>query len=359
MKRLLTLLVLAIGVTPVVQAQEMASATDSDYERMMEKRLEVNFRNYAIKSLALTASEISAFDEIFMEYMNDKDDIIDSKYSLLDKYVGSLDADKKMGGEKIADFIEDYWETEIDEMQIEKDYFDLLENELGVEKATNFFLLEDAIQNRLKNRIYANNIPLIIEIERFSVFDDSKKNKKWMKKRENTPNRKYTAQNMKLKAAVTSFIDWVRMSDPVYVGYKNEYIAKGLKALAGATLAAYEASDWEVENMKVRIENLMGIADQLAETNVATEKADIATVAFKDASSIFYDLQIQNDLGYVEIEVEEMGRLANDVFSTRLLEDQTDQIYSYFKQAASTLEQLSWDVDWGSEQKKNIDYNQR
>ena len=155
----------------------MASASKSDYERMMEKRLEVNFRNYAIKSLSLSETEINAFDDIYFEYMNDKDDIIDSKYSLLDDYAASADAKNKVAGETTADFIENYWETEIDEMQIEKDYFDLLEDEIGVTKATNFFLLEDAVQNRMKNRIYANNMPVLIEIERFSVFDDSEKSK--------------------------------------------------------------------------------------------------------------------------------------------------------------------------------------
>jgi len=357
MKRLLILLALTIGGAPVIHAQEMASVSKSDYERMMEKRLEVNFRNYAIKTLSLSETETNAFDDIFFEYMNDKDDIIDTKYSLLDEYVASAKTNDELDDETTADFIENYWESEIDEMQIEKDYFDRLEDEIGVKKATNFFLLEDAVQNRLKNSMYAKNMPLLIEIERFSVFDDGKK-KKWMEKQDSTPKRKNTAQSMKTKAAVRSYVEWAKSSDPKKVAYSNDYVGTGIKALAGATLAVYDASDWEVDNMKVRIDNLMRIADQLSETDVTTEKADIATVAFKDAASIFYDLQINNDLGYVEIETEELGRLANDVFSTQLLEDQADDVYSFFKQAASVLEQVSWDVDWKKE-KMNTDYNQR
>jgi hypothetical protein len=356
MKRLLAVLTLVAGLAAVTNAQTTNNHADSDYERLVQKRLEVNFRNYAINALELDEPAINEFDEVYKSYMRDKSSLIDQKYELLDKYVASVKKGKKDKEEELTDFIEDYWETEIDEMKVEKRYFDNMSEELGLAKTTQFFLLEDALQNRLKNRIYAKDMPLLIRIERFSVFDDKAKlSDGWAKRSK----KQYADAGMVKRPAVTSYINWVQMIYPNDVTFSNEYVAQGIKGLTGAVKALIESSDeWSVKNLDVRTENIMKIADQLAETEVKNEKADIAKVAFLNVASILHDLQNEYGLDYVNIEIRQLDITANDIYESEMLQEQPDQVYQFFKETASVLEQLSWDVDWSSD-KKQMDYNQR
>ena len=319
---------------------------ESAYERLMEKRLEIDFRNYSIEALALNKKQINAFDPIYLDYIRKKSDLVDQKMSMLDNYMQQDDKKKNIE----VNFIKDFYDVEIDEISLEKRYFKRFADAMGADKAAQFYLLEDAAQNRLKNEVYADNMPVLIRIERFSVLGDKAD-------MPDVPMKKRTAMHMQHKAAVDGFINWVKKSDKKG-NWDYLYTANGLKALAGATLATYEASDWKGENVEIRVENIMKIAEQLKETPITDNQADIVREGVRQAAELLHDMQEWNDLTFVETEATTLQTLSYNIKDIELLENQSDRLYNYFREAATILEQMSWHVDWSTKMPMN-NYNER
>lgn len=144
-----------------------SEATMEDYERYIDQRLEMNFRLNAMKSIELTPEEINAFNPVFDNYIAAKDRLSEKKFNILEEYAEEMeeedDADDQ--AEETSDFIEDYWEAEIAEMELKKDYYDILENKIPYQKAIDFFLYEETVENGMKYDILSSKMPTIIKIE--------------------------------------------------------------------------------------------------------------------------------------------------------------------------------------------------
>lgn len=351
MRRLIAALFLMIGCVATTNAQIAEVNGESPYARLMEKRLQIDFRNYATEALDLSSAEITAFDPVFLEYMSEKSDLVDQKFALLDAYVEDVDemTSARMKDRRQLNFIQNFYSMEMEEMELERTYLRRFTKAIGVDDATQFYLLEDAVQNRLKNKAYAEHIPVLIRIERISILSDEEDVPE-------TPQKKWSAMSIQKKAAVDGFVTWVRQSEKGAI-WNHVYTARGFEALAGAILATWEASDWEGEHVPIRIENLMKIAEQLKETDVAGEKADIAHAAAQQTANLLSDIKDWNELGAIRTETEQLQILANDIQEVKRMESQSDDLYAYFREAASILEQMSWHVDWNKE--RDMNYDQR
>jgi len=99
--------------------------------------------------------------------MDAKDERTEKKFKLIDKYSAKISKEKKEKkvAEEVSDFIEDYWEAEIAEMKLKEEYFDKMENKLPYMKVAQFFLLEEAIENRMKYDAIIAKMPSIIIVE--------------------------------------------------------------------------------------------------------------------------------------------------------------------------------------------------
>jgi len=117
MKRLFAIAALlsVFTSTAFAQATKASNIEDATYERIIENKMEVEFRSFAYKKLKLNSEEINDFDPVFKEYMNDKTDLIEEKYDMFQKY-SNMDADER----DRSDFVDDYLETEIDELQLKR-----------------------------------------------------------------------------------------------------------------------------------------------------------------------------------------------------------------------------------------------
>lgn len=345
MKRLIITLMLIAGCFAIADAQITKVNGESPYERLMEKRLKINFRNYAIEALDLNKDQIINFDPIFLEYIRKKSNVADKKISMLEDYMKQSENKKKAQ----VNFIEDFYGLELNEMSMEKRYFKRFADAIGVDNAVEFYLMEDAAQNRMKNEMYADKMPVLIRIERFSVLGDKKDMPE-------TPMKKRTAMNMKHKAAVDGFINWVKKSD-ADESWDYLYAARGLEAMAGAIMATYEASDWEAKNVEVRVKNIMEIAQQLKDTPVTDNQADIMREGVRQAAELLNDIQEKNDLAFLETETTTLQTLSYNIKDIELLENQTGRLNNYFREAASILEQMSWHIDWNI--KTPMDYKER
>jgi len=170
MKKLLTVTLMLLCAINFVFAQlptANSEATMEDYERYIDQRLEMNFRLNAMKSIELTPEEINAFNPVFDNYIAAKDRLSEKKFNILEEYAEEMeeedDADDQ--AEETSDFIEDYWEAEIAEMELKKDYYDILENKIPYQKAIDFFLYEETVENGMKYDILSSKMPTIIKIE--------------------------------------------------------------------------------------------------------------------------------------------------------------------------------------------------
>lgn len=355
MKRLIAALALFAGLVAVADAQRGEAYEETDYERFIEQRLEVNFRNYATEALALSSQEIKKFDPIYDDYMREKTKMVDHKFNLLDDYVSDIEAD--MGSKKTdnetQDFIEEYWDAEITEMKTERRFFKRFVRAIGVDNATDFFLMEDATQNQLKNRMYAKNMPMIIKIERFSVLNSEGRDAPWA---EEDPTDQKGKIDTWSKNKVDNYIAWVKQSQSVE-RWDHNYTSEGFTALAKAIHGIWKASDWNAEDVAVRTTNLKKIAQQLAETDVENEQADIARVAMRQAAELLVELREKNELSYIDQEVLTLGNESYTVQVNETLINQSHHIQNYFEQAASILEQMSWDIAWYD--RKEMNYDQR
>ena len=187
-----------IGLSPIIGAQEASmdtKVTHEDYERMIENHYKIDFREKAIKSMDLTKEEIIRFDPIYNDYVSRKRGIIDERFELLRNYQDLLHKfdDNRTDSEVTADFIENFWETQIAEMELKKDFFDRFEDVVSNEKAINFLLFEEKAQSRMEEASMIGIVPMMVEVREFSRPMHKKMHKhkhKKHKEKDNSINRK-------------------------------------------------------------------------------------------------------------------------------------------------------------------------
>lgn len=171
MKKLLTvtlMLLCALSFTFAQLPTTNSEPTVEDYERYIDQRLEMSFRLNAIKAIELTPEEINAFNPVFDNYIAAKDRLSEKKFDILENYSEELEGeeDAEERSEETSDFIEDYWEAEIAEMELKKDYYDILENKIPYQKAIDFFLYEETVENSMKYDILIPKLPTVVSIEK-------------------------------------------------------------------------------------------------------------------------------------------------------------------------------------------------
>jgi hypothetical protein len=136
-----------------------------DYQKYLEGKLKVEFREKVIKSMELTEDEIVGFDPIFRDYMEDRKSLVEEKYKLIEEYEDEMAEDNSAESEdeETAGFIENYWELDIKEMELQKDFFDRFEDVVSTDKAINFFLMEDDMINQMMRPTLIRVVPMIVE----------------------------------------------------------------------------------------------------------------------------------------------------------------------------------------------------
>lgn len=168
MKKLFAFFFSAFLVLGTIHSQSSSNndVTFEDFQRYFKSKLKMDYRKATINNLELTSDEIVAFDPIFLDYMEDKSRLFDKKMRLMDRFKEEMaeDDSEKNQNEDRADFIEDYWEIEIAESELRKDYYDLLEGKISKDKAASFFLWEEAIDNRITTNSVGEFIPRFIEV---------------------------------------------------------------------------------------------------------------------------------------------------------------------------------------------------
>ena len=137
------------------------------YDRILRNQFKVDMRAAAIEDLSLTKEETTKFSNFWIGYEEELARIDRKRTRLIKNYREEMAEDDSAEDkeEERADFIEDYWETNIDAMEVRKDAFDRLEDLIGTDKALRFFVMEESYANQVARmrlqKLFENNRTVI------------------------------------------------------------------------------------------------------------------------------------------------------------------------------------------------------
>ncbi|MFK7933225.1 MAG: hypothetical protein AB8G22_06920 [Saprospiraceae bacterium] len=336
------------AVKNMVKTRNMMPSADvsrEDYRRYVDSKLEMDLRNAALKSLDFTTEEIIAFDPVYFAYMTKKEDLLEEKVSLLEDFRAEMKEDDgpENQAEDRADFIEDYREVEIAISELKKDNFDILEDKVGVRKALEFFLWEDAVQNRVVLNTFAFMFPVT---EKVTIKSASRATDREMAEDMERKSSMKTATKTKstvaslstdTKKMIKTFDAWVR-TNRGQVDLSHEYTSDGLITMVNTLEAMKNDLAVDVPNFTMKKQMIVRKAKDITENWKATNHADHTKDAFIAVAEIMNSMGADYDLKNIAM------RMSDKVLMT----EQAETIYSFFDAANEQLMQLASDAGYTS-----------
>lgn len=365
MKRLILVLTMIFAVTFAATAQNEMTTTEK-YDQYFEAKAEMDFRNYILEALDLNSDEIKAIDPLLRDYLNARVDLSENKINLVEDYQEEMKEDDRLADEReeTSDFIENYWEASIAEIELKKNYFDRFEDVIAYEKALAFFMLEDEVQYQILKKSLIQVQPWIIKFDTYfndynnrnnnesmgyNSNDSDSKNwsnekskdamtkKKWSNSAKDKNTYSYNKNNKEGSAAYNTFTSWVEDTNN-RVGVKHKYTSNGLKALSNV-FTQMNNDGFFVNNSMLnnKIERLNTIATKLQEDWKSTMHADWTREAFMITAELFEAAQSNKNFSSTSNAVNTLSVAARDIDAKTLMTDQASDIYDFFEQTKVTI----------------------
>lgn len=327
MKKFLMSLALAAAVslpavaqttTPTTQtvSDRAAEPQEEDFQRMMRNTYNVEMRAVSARALSLTADEIDGFTPVFMDYMKSKDRLTERRLSLVEEYRNEMAEDdtEKDETNETGDFIENYMEIDIAEMELKKDYFDVLEDEIGPMKALRFFELEDQFQNRVKRSMIMDMLPtMTILIPNYTTSYDREMN---------------------------DYRNWNKINITGNVGVDHNFTYNGLEKLLTAAEAMSNSEGIDVNNFASRKEMVMSKAAQLKKDWKSLNHADLAREAFTATAGVLKDIATDSRFIVRGEWISKLEMQAKAIKPSVKLTDQASEVRAFFQTAELIVNDL-------------------
>ncbi len=149
-------------------SSDMRQTTMTDYERMLQNQQKVEFRMQAIKTLGLSELQIKDFDPLYSGYMQKKNELAQKRIKLLNEYMEEVAENDSPSNEENdkEEFLEDYLELQVKEMELRKDYFDKMEDVITADNAFGFYLIEDMAANNYYMHLLEGKFAPFIVVQR-------------------------------------------------------------------------------------------------------------------------------------------------------------------------------------------------
>lgn len=333
MNKLSFIIMILLGSMTFAFAQETkkSDATQEDYEKLIENSLDVQFRNYAIETMGLNAEDTEAFDPIYRDYMRDKGKLIEKKYKMIDEYKEEMAEDDRRKDElnETGEFIEDFWQIDIDMAQMRNNYYDKLENKIGPFKAMEFFLIEQSAENRMQTIRLVEVMPML------SYFDYSNaRNAKSNSKAWSSYDKEYK-----------TYRNWTMKNDG-NMSLSHDYTHNGIDQLAKTIYALSQANGINAEQMKSQKQSAMKMADRLQHNPKSTDHADIARKTFLNLATMLEKVQQSNGTSSTKDSVMKVKEAAKAIDADQLLTKQGSEVSNFFSAAEKALSQFSETSEW-------------
>lgn len=292
--------------------------TTNDYERLLDAYLRVSFREYAYETLELTAEQIKAVDPLYMEYMRDRAELNDKRIKLMEDYNEErMENDRAEDeAEEAAEYVEDYWEINIDEQQLRKETFDRMEDDITYQKAFEFFLLEETIANRVNQETTIEYIPVLVELDspEMLYYREVDRYNTWMKR-----------NNVNIEGKTS---------------LDHQFTYDGLMKLVRTMDATANAVDGEIENYDTHINTIKTKAATLKEDKYGNEHADAARVAFMTVAALMEKVADLDGVVVADERLKALRTAAEKIDPSMLYLEQSAHAYSFFEEAQQALNNL-------------------
>ncbi|OAV44491.1 hypothetical protein [Lewinella sp. 4G2] len=289
-----------------------------DYAKMIRSQYEVDMRSLTSKALGLSSEEITGFTPLLMSYMDAKKALNVERNELVDEYGEEMAEDDtvKDENEETADFIENYMEVDIREMELKKDYFDKLEDVIGYDKALTFFDIEKMYSDRIQRMALVKTIPTqpvlyVLEPVTYS----------------------YETQ-------VNDYNNWNKIYINGEVGLDHNYTYNGLQKLLTAAEAMVAAEGINVVNFDSRKAMIMEKAGQMKENWRSLSHADLARQAFTETASILKDIANDGRFSVSDTWTNKLVNNAKAINPSVKLTDQGDEVNAFFSSAQYIVNDL-------------------
>ena len=332
MKRLFSLLLLlALGATTFAQQTTVRTSpdrasdiqavdTDDDrvrqnYDRYLKARMELDLQNTITNALGLTNDEIADFQPFYVAYAAEKEAIDARRRDLIAEYRDEMAEDDSARDEEneTADFIENYWELEIDELRLKKNQFDRLEDMIGARKALDFFALDKMYTDRMNRMRLQQAAPALVVIT--------------------TPSVSYNRE-------VTDFREWNRINIDGRVGLSHDFTTNGLTKLWKAAGAIAGAEGITVPGFKAKQQEVMKINKQLQKDWTSLDHADLARRAFTLTAETLGAVCEDSRFGHGKTASMQLKQTAQSIDPAVKLTDQAETVYDFFNQAERIVNNL-------------------
>ncbi len=286
-----------------------------NYERMLKSQLNVDLRAVAINTLELDAKQISDFTPIYLDYVRSKESITARRNVLVNQYIEEMAEDDTRKDEmnETGDFIEDYWELKIADMELKKDYFDRLEDAITPMKALKFFEVEEMFNNRMNRIRLMETVPTFILLEPVT----------------------YTYE-----PEITAFNNWKKINIDGKLCLDHEFTHNGLEKLLTAAEAMTKAEGVTVTNFATSKASIMEKADMLQKNWKSLKHADYAREAFTMTADLLGDIANSERFEANESWIKQLKTQAKAIRPEVKLTDQADEVHAFFTTAEYIVNDL-------------------
>lgn len=309
----------SMNSTADTNKEMMTDKVDSeDYERMLDAYLRISFREYAYEALDLSSEQIIALDPLYMEYMRARNELADKRNDLMEEYAAEMKEDDRAEdeAEESAEYVEDYWEINIDEQRLRKETFDQMEDAVSYRKAFEFFLLEEAIANRVNQEKTIEYIPILVDLD--------------------SPERTYYRN-------LDRYNVWMKQNNIDITGatsLDHQFTHDGLMKLTRAIESTVNTVDGEIDNFDTHIATIKEKANEMTEEKYANTHADAARVAFKTVATLMEEIAALDGVVIADKNLNSLRTAAEKIDPDVLYLEQSKWVYDFFTAAQVTLNNL-------------------
>lgn len=294
-----------------------SEVTADDYDRMYRNYRNVQMRATVIQSLQLSPDEIEGFTPLFLEYTAITSDTDTRRRALVAEYRDEMAEDDTAQDERneTADFVENYWELDIDQQERFKDLYDRLEDEIGPLRALEFFNIAKRTEARMDRARLLRTLPDMVMIvpEYRNSYDRD----------------------------LRDFSDWNRVSITGKVSLDHEYTKTGLTKLVTVAEKMATSEGITVPNLMEKKKTIMKEADAITRDWKSMTHANSAREAFLHTADLLGEIARDSRFTVEQTTLDRLRKSAESINVNRKLTDQADAVYRFFGTAEMIVNQLA------------------
>lgn len=287
------------------------------YEKMINNMYKVEMRKIAIEALDLEeGKQTSDFTRLYMNYMREKDNLMERRKRLIRRYNKEMAEDDREEDEReeTADFIENFLEENINELELQKDYFDDLEDKIGYEKALQFLAMEDMFAQRARRKMVMDMLPDMVML---------------------------VPVRSSYQATLNDYNNWNRLRINGEVSLGHEYTKNGLTKLWNAAEQMTRSEGISVANFSQKKQKVMALADKMQENWKSLTHADMAREAFQITANTLGEIARDSRFNVSEQWINKLSQQARAINKDKKLTDQGPAVDGFFNTAQYIVNDLA------------------